>query len=309
MNENPNADPNAPHRAIVTPEGIPLFFSIAQSGDRLGAFLLDLTVLYGSVILFALLTIAALDEDGGWFLAFFLFVSFIIRNGYFIFFELRWRGSTPGKRKLGLQVVDARGGPLKPHSVIVRNLTRDLEVFLPLQLLLAPDAVWPGAPRWAALASTLWLLVFALLPAFNKERLRVGDLLAGTRVVVSPKAMLLEDIGDQRGGWIKGPGHTFTAEHLSHYGEYELSVLEQVIRQGVDVDPLTVEEVRRKICKRIGWKTPVKDSMGFLRDFYAAQRAQLERGMLFGERLADKTAARQRARTKKGPPGSGRSGS
>lgn len=284
----------AESRAISTPEGIPLHFTVGTTGDRLGAFLLDLILLYGAVALLGVLTINALDVGGGWFLAFFLFASFLMRNGYFIYFELKWRGRTPGKRRLGLQVIDSRGGPLRPQSVIVRNLTRDLEVFLPLQLLMMPDQLWPGAPHWAQLAATIWMLIFALLPAFNRDRLRVGDLLGGTLVVNAPKAVLLEDLGAQRGQWIGGPAHTFTAAQLQHYGEYELSVLEQVIRLGEEADPLTVTAVGRKIRARIGWEGPIKSPMSFLRDFYTAQRAQLERGMLFGERLADKEAARSK---------------
>lgn len=306
MNAPGQAQRDPGQRAIVTPEGIELHFAIAQSGDRAGAFLLDFVFMIGASLLLLLLVglLGIGSGSGEWFLAFFIFTNFVICNGYFMFFELKWQGRTPGKRMVGIQVIDGHGGPLRPQAVVVRNLTRDLEVFLPLKLLLAPEMIWPGAPGWAQLAATLWVLVFALLPAFNRERLRVGDLLGGTRVVVAPKTALLDDIGDQRTffGAPQGPKYTFTPDQLSHYGEYELSVLEQVLRQEHTVDPMTLEAVCRKIVMRIRWKGKMPaDFERFLKDFYAAQRAQLERGMLFGERLADKDAARQRA--KKSRPG------
>ena len=36
-----------------------------------------------------------------------------------------------------------------------------------------------------------WTLVFLFLPLFNQEKLRVGDLIAGTRVVMQPKVVLV----------------------------------------------------------------------------------------------------------------------
>ena len=43
-----------------------------------------------------------------------------------------------------------------------------------------------------------------------------------------------------------------------------------------------------KIRVKIGFEGNIVDSERFLRDFYAAQRAQLEQKMLFGQRREDK---------------------
>ena len=64
-----------------------------------------------------------------------LLLSFALRSFYFIFFELRWQGATPGKRALGLRVIDRKGGRLKPEAVFARNLMREVEMFLPISLL------------------------------------------------------------------------------------------------------------------------------------------------------------------------------
>ena len=73
--------------------------------------------------------------DSGWLLGALFVISFLLRSFYFTFFELRWKGATPGKRSLGLRVIDAHGGALSSDAVLVRNLTREVEVFLPLAAL------------------------------------------------------------------------------------------------------------------------------------------------------------------------------
>jgi hypothetical protein len=71
---------------------------------------------------------------------------------------------------------------------------------------------------------------------FNKDRLRIGDLLAGTWVVSIPKRQLASDISAAmapRAQWL-----SFTPEQLDAYGVYELQTLERVLREGpVGDDP------------------------------------------------------------------------
>ena len=69
--------------------------------------------------------------------------------------------------------------------VLARNLLRDIELFLPIGALfgLAMGQAGNGA-------LLLWLLLFAVLPFFNRDRLRAGDLVAGSWVVERPKQKL-----------------------------------------------------------------------------------------------------------------------
>jgi uncharacterized RDD family membrane protein YckC len=57
---------------------------------------------------------------------------FVLRNFYFVGFELSAAAATPGKRILGLRVASRDGGRLRPGAIFVRNAMRELEVFLPL---------------------------------------------------------------------------------------------------------------------------------------------------------------------------------
>ena len=283
-------------KEVVTPEGVPITFTVATAGDRAGAFLLDLLLITVAILLLALLASLAdkaADIEGSWIGAFLILAIFLLRVFYWPYFEIRRRGATPGKRRLGLRVVDAAGGPLTAEAVVVRNLTREIEVWLPLTYLLAPWALWPGAPGWAALLSAVWILVFALMPLFNRNRLRIGDMVAGTMVVLAPRAVLLEDLGRTAGPGRapRLPDHVFSDEQLDVYGIYELQVLEDLLRKSRERADAgkALRVVCDRIQRKIEWpRDPKTDPAAFLKDFYAALRARLEHRMLLGKRKADK---------------------
>jgi uncharacterized RDD family membrane protein YckC len=293
------------HR-VPTPEGVSLPFVVAATGDRAAAFLIDLIFIVACTIAVSLL--AAVGEFMGLKgigISFALLVGFLLWNFYFIHFEIRWGGVTPGKRKLGVRVISRDGGPLTAEAVFARNLMRNLELNLPLAALLAPQALLPEAPGWGRLLALGWLMVFALMPFFNQDRLRCGDLVAGTLVVKVPKAVLLSDLADRAavrpsapprraGVAVPPPPPTpaeefpFTREQVDIYGIHELQVLEDLLRrddQGT-LGGRVLEEVCDKIKVKIGWpaerwQVPVRP---FLQAFYRAQRAALEQRMLFGQR-------------------------
>lgn len=274
-------------RALVTPEGVPLPVEIADYGERATAFVLDLVFWLGVTAAFgvAVALIGRYQRSPAVLVSILLFIAFLVRNLYFIHFELAWRGMTPGKRIVGLRVVDRAGGPLRPVSVVARNLTRELEMFLPLGVLLSLGAAGSPGSAWEALALAVWLLLLAAVPLMNRDRMRAGDLIAGTLVIALPRRILL---GDLAAGTVR---HRFTDGQLRAYGAFELQILEEVLRRpaGLETDRLR-RDVCDRICRKIGWAEPVPDDAvaGFLREFYTAQRAHLEREQLFGRPRADK---------------------
>ncbi len=285
-------------RTFVTPEGIPIDFTLAHAGDRAAAFLIDCLIMFGVLaILYALITFGGGPDGQSLALPFLLVTAFVVQSFYFVLFELRWQGSTPGKRAVGIRVIDAGGGALGAGAVLARNLVRDVEVWIPLQLIAAGEQVWPDAPVWARFVASGWALIFLLLPLFNKDRLRVGDLVGGTRVVRIPKAMLFSDVADDT-AFVDHrrpvPTATFTETQLDVYGTYELQVLEGLLRgEASPSHDDAVTTVYDKITSKIGWTSPAGqrlDRERFLRDFYAALRAHLERKALLGQRKQDKFA-------------------
>jgi uncharacterized RDD family membrane protein YckC len=276
-------------RHIVTPEGVPVPIEIANYGARLAAFVIDLTIL---IVLWLAVYIPALSligRTGGSLIAISvaLFIGFLIRNLYFIYFELAWRGATPGKRIIGLRVIDHKGGPLVASAVIARNLTREVEMFIPLGILLQGSA--GNGMDWRQLAIAAWVMFCLAIPAFNKDRMRGGDLIAGTVVISLPKVALLSDLVERTLQF------TFTPAQLRAYGAFELQVLEELLRRPQSRDGMQVlDEVCDKICRKIGWTAPLprKDVIVFLRDFYTAERAYLESEQLYGKARADKYAER-----------------
>jgi uncharacterized RDD family membrane protein YckC len=208
---------------------------------------------------------------------------FFIRSGYFMAFEMGRRAATPGKRALKLRVIAHDGGRLTPAAIFTRNAMREVELFLPVTLLVS----FMQHKSWLGWMAAIWAIGLVLLPLFNRDQARLGDFLAGTRVVHMPKAMLSYDLADME--LDRHNGLTFTPEQLA-YGEKELQVLEQVLRER---KPAVMRAVADRIKARIDWREPsrVEDRPAdehFLRAYYGALRAHLEGRMLLGRRRKDK---------------------
>lgn len=279
---------------MQTPEGVPIKVELADHGARAGAVLIDLAILVVTLLIAVLFTSLLGAVAGSVALALFFILAFLVRCPFFMIFELRWRGQTPGKRVFKLRVVDRRGGALSPTAVAARNVTREIEVFLPATLLvIGPsglgDSSLDGLLTLAALA---WLGIFTLMPIFNRDRLRIGDMIAGTWVVRAEPVALLRDLTTTTAS----RRYRFTPAQLDVYGIAELQVLERLLRQPASrATQITKEAVLERILDKIGWDDPdTVDSGSFLSEYYAALRAYLERHALLGDRRQDKHEAAAR---------------
>lgn len=273
-------------RRLVTPEGVDLGLTLAGAGQRAAAFLLDLVFMFLALVTLTILSLAGLFGSGGsggyfilivWLLGFFL-----LRNGYFIILEMGSRAATFGKRISGLRVVARNGGRLTADAVIARNLMRELEFYLPISFLMY-RAQEGSADALMTLFGLGWTGIFLFFPLFNKDRLRVGDLLAGTWVINTPRRRLGLDLIRERSAE-EQPAFRFTEEQIDAYGIFELQTLEGVLRQG---HPESVASVAETIRRKIGYEW-VEDDFAFLTAYYEALRRRLERKLLFGRRRVDK---------------------
>lgn len=271
-------------REFVTPEGVDLQLRIASAALRLGALLIDLILIVLTLVLFTLLILwAGLASNSSIAVTVWLLGAFVLRTFWFIGFELGARAATPGKRLMGIRVVARDGGRLTADAVVARNLIRELELFLPLTMM-GVGAAEDMVSGWTALAGVAWSLTLSLFLLFNRDRMRMGDLIAGTWVVMAKRAKLDRDIAADGGGI---DAIRFTDAELAVYGIYELQELERVLRGG---DPRAMRDVADTIRGKIGRPVAEEDDV-FLTSYYRQLKARLERGLLFGKRREDKYAS------------------
>ncbi|MBA3878651.1 MAG: RDD family protein [Sphingobium sp.] len=275
-------------RSLVTPEGVDLGIVLAEASARAAAFVVDAMIMLVTMIIVTIAlafgALAYATSGGELILIGWLLFFFLMRNFYFILFEGGRRAATPGKRLNNLRVISRDGSGLSIDQIIARNLMREIEVFLPLTLL-ASRAASGTADALTSLFGLGWALLFTFFPLFNRDRLRIGDLLAGTAVIYAPRRRLLDDLV------AAAPPETarfrFTDAQFDAYGIAELQRLEQVLRDGNEQAWWTVA---RAIEGRIGWTGRLDDPRAFLTAYYEGLRAHLEREVLFGVRRADKNA-------------------
>jgi uncharacterized RDD family membrane protein YckC len=142
-------------RRVATPEGIELTLHLAGAVPRAMAWAIDLAI--RAAIVLAVMALAAQFGQAGWGVV--LLTAFFVEWLLPAWFEAAWRGQTPGKRAMGLAVLNDDGTPVRWAAALTRNLLRAAD-FLPI------------------------LYGFGLLAMLsNRDFKRLGDLAAGTVVV------------------------------------------------------------------------------------------------------------------------------
>ena len=273
-------------RHLVTPEGVDLQVELADVGARIGAFAIDLIVITLLLIAaaIALASMSLYSEELA--VVIFVLIAFLLRSFYFTLFELGRRAATPGKMALKIRVAARGKARLSAASVFARNALREIGFFLPIGFIFGIRA--GGVDGWMSLLATIWAGIFLLFPLFNKDRLRVGDLVAGTWVVRAPRPILGADLvtTDKPENEAIFAKFAFTPEQIDTYGIKELHVLEDVLRAQ---DSEVLQDVANRIRTKIGWVWEAGESdVAFLRAYYAALRGRLESKMLMGVRRKDK---------------------
>jgi len=269
-------------RELITPEGIDLRVYLADIGARIGAFLIDFGIIIGTLIAMSFGLASFVDGNNAEFVAVvWILFAFFLRNFYFMFFEMGPKAATPGKRICKIRVVARGKARLTANAVFARNALREIEIFLPLSFLAANTQTVDG---WIAMMGLIWSLIFLFFPLFNTDRLRAGDLIAGTWVVKAPRPVLAFDLAAY--DTVTHNHFVFSSEQINTYGVHELHVLENVIR---NKDPVTVKGVAERIRKKIDWQKSLSENdLEFLKAYYSALRGRLESRMLFGIRRKDK---------------------
>jgi len=159
---------------IPTPDHVTLEFELAGPGSRFSAYVIDF--IFNVVLIAAIALVLAIANfslrshfgassagswSASWTLALVLLVVFLINWGYYVLFEGLGKGSTPGKKRVGIRVIRQDGLPIGLREAALRNLVRAADMLPP------PSYILGG-----------------LVMHFDPQGRRLGDMLAGTYVIV-----------------------------------------------------------------------------------------------------------------------------
>jgi uncharacterized RDD family membrane protein YckC len=168
---------------IQTPENVAFGYEVAGIGSRFLAAMIDtaISTFLQMVIAFSLLLLgryflpAGLETNNDaliwWIVGAALLLLFAIQWGYYILFEVYWNGQSPGKRWVGLRVIQNDGTPITVGGAAIRNLIRLVDML----------------PAFYGIGLVTMFI--------DRQSRRLGDLAAGTLVVLDKGRLKLESLG------------------------------------------------------------------------------------------------------------------
>jgi uncharacterized RDD family membrane protein YckC len=240
---------------IDTPEQIALELPLAGIGSRFLGLTVD-TLLQFVLYIIGLFVVVLIPSVGinrylrwipaNWAPAVAILFVFCVYWGYFAFFEIIWKGQTPGKRVAKIRVIKETGRPINAYEAIARNLLR------------AIDAL-PGVYGVGIVCMML-----------NSKNRRLGDYVAGTVVVHDRRT---EEVKPE---WNTVAEPATTNAQLSLVASEELVLIETYLHRRADMDPTLRDQVAYKIATRITGKTGLhRDSNQSLDDFLESSARQI----------------------------------
>ena len=250
--------------SISTPDHVSLEFELAGPGSRFSAYVIDFifNVLLVIVIIFvaylggALLALRSLARASGgnvsssWLSAVLILLIFLINWGYYVFFEGLTRGSTPGKKRMGIRVIRQDGLPIGLREAALRNLVRAADMLPP------PSYILGG-----------------LVMHFDPQGRRLGDMVAGTYVVVEKFDLAAQ--GASGAAWAKRVEQGRSRQALTlprgTISAQQLALIEQFLARSRELAP----ERRGQLAWRI--TEPLLPFLGEDRDSLARSAERTER--------------------------------
>ena len=160
----------APQVTLQSITGVDVELRIAGAGSRSYAFVIDWHIRFVLALAWWIVAslvyagqLSLLDrgtwEDGGYTLSVLLPMA-VIYFGYHPILEIAMRGSTPGKRMAGVRIVTRTGDIPGPGALLLRNVFRLID------------------------SMPFVYLVGLLCVMFTAQHVRIGDLAAGTLLII-----------------------------------------------------------------------------------------------------------------------------
>jgi uncharacterized RDD family membrane protein YckC len=254
--------------SLETPEKIRFDYRIAQTGTRIGAYIID-TVLQAVVILLVFLLLILIGVlEGGLFsdgyagqfqllaAAFFYLLLFFFQWGYFTFFEMFKNGQSPGKKAMRISVVRSNGEPLEAAVIVLRNLLRAVD----------------GFPVFNILGGFVSIL--------DKKSRRLGDMIADTVVVHEVRFDLQEPAFKTVTG-IKS-GEKSTVRLMTKLNEEELYVIRRFLSDrhllSRERGEVLAAKLAANVKKRLGISGDFGRPLDFLESIYHRHGVEKEDG-------------------------------
>lgn len=153
-------------RTFETPEGIDLSFRVAGPVARSLAWSIDALYRTGLYIVCGIV----FSFFGRFGMGVLLVIIFLLEWAYPVFFEVLRDGATPGKKSLGLRVINDNGTPVSWGTSVTRNLLRAADF----------------APMFYGFGLCAMLM--------NKDFKRLGDMAAGTIVIYASSTIPQTDL-------------------------------------------------------------------------------------------------------------------
>lgn len=241
-----NDSPAEDRIRIDTPEQISLELPLSGIGSRFMALAVDTilqTLLYIGGI-FAVIGISKYAPNfpaalawlpKSWLPAMLVIFMFCIYWGYFAFFEIIWKGQTPGKRLSGIRAIKNSGRALNVYEVIGRNLMRAVD--------------WLPGMYITGIVSMM----------ISRQNQRLGDLLVGSIVVHDKRE---EEIRPEWSSGISAPSSTIPAPsvepEISKVTPEELVVIETYLQRRDTLEFGYRDAIADKIARRITAKTGIE---------------------------------------------------
>lgn len=174
--------------AVVTPENIAFNYQLAGPFRRFPAFLIDLSIRWGIMFVIFIVTMVLMAINstilGPFAIAAMLVSFFLVSWCYGAGLETYFNGRTVGKWACGIRVIGTRGEPITGKRAIIRNLL----IVADLAPVAAIGEVIEGAPPVFIIPTGL---IGVAVMICNKRMQRLGDIAAGTMVIIDERSWKL----------------------------------------------------------------------------------------------------------------------
>ena len=200
---------------IETPEQVVVSYEIAGVGSRAAAALIDYGICAASLLALFILGLfatrpfrgaAGREVTASWVIALLIAAQFALVWGYYVLFEGLRDGQTPGKRRMGLRVVQDGGFSVTFGVSAVRNIVRALDM-----------------------QPAIFYVVGMVSAALSSKGKRLGDIVAGTIVVRERVAQRPRGAAAPSAGAAAGEATVPSAVRAAVLTEDEYALLERYV--------------------------------------------------------------------------------